>query len=78
MELDSIKYFIYKLESSLNQLLLQAENHHYSTFYLYYDPVEFKESLLEFEKNIKNNFENIHEIIYENANTMFVIRKIDI
>ena len=74
LKLDSVKYFKYKRRASMNWLIRRAMHHHYSTFDLY-DRVEFDDALLKFRKNIVNNFSNINDVLWEDENVMYVIRR---
>jgi len=74
LKLESLEYFKYKRTTTLEWLITQAKNHHYSTFYLY-SKNEFKESLKEFQENIARNFKNLDRITWHDENIMLVIRK---
>lgn len=75
LKLESVEYFHYRRKSSLQQLVTQAKHNHYSTFYLHYEPEEFEKALEGFKKNIKNHFDNINGIVWDNEMTMLVVRK---
>ncbi len=72
--LESIRFFYFKRDSSLKQLIDQAEGKHYSTFSLYSDD-EFRTALLEFRENIKKSFSNPDKIEWLDQNVMFSFRK---
>ncbi|UCD71323.1 MAG: class I SAM-dependent methyltransferase [Syntrophobacterales bacterium] len=72
--LESIEYFKYKRVAKLEWLITQATHHHYSTFYLY-DGKEFEEALRKFQGNITRHFESPENIIWNDENIMFIIRK---
>ena len=72
--LESIEYFKYKRLTKLEWLITQAAHHHYSTFYLY-DKKDFKEALKKFQGNITHHFKNPDNIIWNDENIMFIIRK---
>ena len=55
MKIYSTRVFGYSRTSSLDRLVNQAQNNHYSTFALY-DKVTFEESLKTFKQNIKDNW----------------------
>jgi len=74
LKLESLEYFKYKRTTTLEWLITQAKNHHYSTFSLY-NKKEFKESLKEFQENIARNFKNLDRITWHDENLMLVIRK---
>ena len=73
LKLKSIDYFNYKRRAKLRKLI-QAKNHHYSTFYLY-DQHEFKEALGRFEANIIRHFDDPDDIVWQDQNVMLTIRR---
>ncbi len=68
------KCFKFRREDSLENLLEQAKNFHYSTFYLYSD-VEFEQCLEVFIENIHRNYPKVNEIRWFDKNIMLVIQK---
>jgi hypothetical protein len=66
--------FGYSRASSLDRLVTQAENNHYSTFALY-DKETFDESLEVFQQNIKKNFDDLEQIKWHDENILIEIRK---
>ncbi len=68
------EYFKFEREYSLENLLEQAKNSHYSTFYLYSD-VEFEQCLEVFMKNIHRNYSKVNDIRWFDENIMLVIQK---
>lgn len=74
LKIETIEYFKYTRVSSLNRLLQQAQNHHYSTFYLY-TTKEFENSLEKFKENIQQNFKDLNKIYWFDENTLLVVRK---
>jgi ubiquinone/menaquinone biosynthesis C-methylase UbiE len=68
------KYFKYKRRATLESLITQAKHHHYSTFYLY-NEIEFAEALQKFQENINHHFESPDNIIWNDENIMFNMRK---
>lgn len=74
LKLESAEYFKYKRMAKLEWLVTLATHHHYSTFYLY-DEKEFEEALKKFQGNIIHHFKNPDNIIWNDENTMLVIRK---
>lgn len=70
----STRVFGYHRKSSLSRLVTQAENNHYSTFALY-GKDSFQESLLTFQQNIKNNFDDLEQIKWTDENILIEIRK---
>ena len=74
LEIQDIKLFNYERVSSLDRLVEQARNHHYSTFYLYSDD-EFEESLNKFQQNLKRHFKDLDAISWFDENVLFVVRK---
>jgi len=74
MKIHSTKIFGYNRISSLSKLLDRAWNNHYSTFTLY-SRDSFEESLQVFQQNIRNNFDNLEEIKWQDENILLEIRK---
>lgn len=68
--LESIRFFQFKRDSSLKQLIGQAEGKHYSTFSLYSDD-EFRAALLEFEENIQKIFSDPDKVEWLDENVLF-------
>jgi len=73
MRIHSTKIFGYHRASSLERLLEQAKNKHYSTFELY-DGI-FGDYLDEFRKNIQNNYEDWDNVTWQDENILIEIRK---
>ena len=74
MRIHSTRVFGHHRTSSLSRLITQAENNHYSTFALY-DIETFQESLTTFQKNIKDNFDDLEQIKWIDENILLEIRK---
>ena len=74
MSIHSTKVFGYSRTSSLDRLVHQAQNNHYSTFTLY-DKETFDESLETFQQNIKKNFDDLGQIKWYDENILLEIRK---
>ena len=74
MKINSNRVFGYSRVSSLDRLMQQAQNKHYSTFALY-DKVLFQKSLETFKQNIKNNFEDLNQVKWVDENILLEIRK---
>ncbi|WP_428326895.1 class I SAM-dependent methyltransferase [Nitrosopumilus sp.] len=74
MNLCSTKIFTHLRTSTLDRLIHQARNHHYSTFSLY-DQETFDESLKIFQQNIKKNFKNLKKITWHDENILLEIKK---
>ena len=74
LEIESVEYFKHKRISSFGRLLIQAINHHYSTFSLY-DEIEFNIAFDGFIDKILNNFNNLDKIEHYDENTMIIMRK---
>ena len=71
LELDSMQVFRYPRSSSLQRLLEQARNGHYSTFSLY-GKEHFERAILQFEGNLREAFRNEKDIRWVDENTMLV------
>jgi ubiquinone/menaquinone biosynthesis C-methylase UbiE len=74
MKVYSNRVFGYSRVSSLDRLVHQAQNKHYSTFALY-DKELFQKSLETFKQNIKNNFEDLNQVNWFDENILLEIRK---
>ncbi len=74
MNIYSTRVFGYSRTSSLDRLVHQAKNNHYSTFALY-EKETFDESLKIFKQNIKKNFDDLEKIKWTDENIMIEIRK---
>ena len=73
MKIHSTKVFGYHRTSSLNNLVENARNNHYSTFALYSEDT-FQKSLQTFQQNIRNNFDDLEEIKWQDENILLEIR----
>ncbi len=73
LSIHSTKTFEYSRTSSLDRLVNQAENNHYSTFALY-DKESFDHSLDKFKQNIKNNFDDLEQIQWTDENILIEIK----
>lgn len=74
MNIHSTRVFGYSRISSLDRLVHQAQNNHYSTFALY-DKGTFDESLKTFKQNIKKNFDDLEKIKWIDENILIEIKK---
>ncbi len=74
MRIHSTRVFGYHRTSSLRRLVTQSENNHYSTFAMY-GKESFQESLMTFQKNIKDNFDDLEQIKWTDENILIEIRK---
>ncbi len=74
IKLVATEFFEFQREDSLENLLEQAKNFHYSTFYLYSD-AEFEQCLEVFIKNIRRNYSKVNNIRWFDENIMLVIQK---
>jgi ubiquinone/menaquinone biosynthesis C-methylase UbiE len=74
LKIESIEYFKYARFSSLDRLIEQAQNHHYSTFYLY-TKKEFEQSSEKFKQNIQGKFRDLSKINWFDENILLVVRK---
>jgi len=74
LRLRSMKHFKYERVASLERLIEKAENHHYSTFWLYSEP-EFAVALAEFRQNIRNHFSNPNQVRWLDEYLLLVIEK---
>jgi ubiquinone/menaquinone biosynthesis C-methylase UbiE len=74
LKIKSIEYFKYARVASLGRLIEQAQNHHYSTFYLY-NKKEFKQSVEKFKQNIQHKFKDLNNINWFDRNILLVAQK---
>lgn len=74
LKIECVEYFKYARLTSLDWLIEQAQNHHYSTFYLY-TKREFEQSLEKFKQNIQRRFRDLSKINWFDENILLVIRK---
>ncbi len=74
MKIHSTKVFGYLRTSSLSKLVEKACNSHYSTFALYSEDT-FEESMQTFKQNIRNKFDDLEEIKWQDENILLEIRK---
>jgi len=74
MKIVNTRIFGHERTSSLSNLVKKAKGNHYSTFALY-DKDEFERSLEAFEQNIKNNFEDLENIQWQDENILLEIGK---
>ena len=73
MKIYSAKVFGYHRDSSLERLVEQAKNKHYSTFELY--DSTFGNCLDEFKKNILKNYEDMDNVTWQDENILLEIKK---
>jgi ubiquinone/menaquinone biosynthesis C-methylase UbiE len=74
MTIKSTRVFGHARTSTLNRLVHQAKNNHYSTFALY-DEETFNESLNIFQKNIRRNFNDLEQVTWHDENILLEIHK---
>ena len=67
-------FFKFERVASLNHLIHQARNKHYSTFSLYADD-EFKQALILFREALQRNFRDLRHIEWIDENVMLTFRK---
>jgi SAM-dependent methyltransferase len=73
LTIEDVKYFQYRRNASLEQLLKRVKSRHYSTFSLYSED-ELKDSLREFEKKIVHSYNDPDHIEWNDENMMLVLR----
>ena len=74
LDVQNIEFFKYYRVASLDWLVEQAQNHHYSTFYLY-TKGKFEKSLNKFKQNLQEHFQDANNISWFDGNVLLVIRK---
>ena len=73
-KLRGVKKFKYERVASLGRLLEPAENHHYSTLWLYSDR-ESGTALGKFQQNIRKHFPEPSQVWWSDENLLLVIEK---
>ena len=71
--MDSVRFFRYPRRSSLQRLMEQARNGHYSTFSLYGSD-HFEQAILQFEGNLREAFPDEEDIRWVDENILLVAR----
>jgi ubiquinone/menaquinone biosynthesis C-methylase UbiE len=74
MKIDNSKVFGHQRTASLTSLVEKAQNKHYSNFELYSDET-FEKSLEKFKQNIRNNFDDLEKIPWQDENLLLEISK---
>jgi len=74
MKIDYTNVFGHNRTSNLNSLVEKAKNNHYSTFALY-SKDEFEKSLVIFKQNIRDNFDDLDKIQWQDENILLEISK---
>jgi len=74
LRLQSVKEFTFARSSTLENLLVQAKNHHYSTFCLY-ERGEFSEALNLFKYRIISSFRDMNNITWIDENILLILQK---
>lgn len=72
--LQSAEVFGYERSADIAALINQAENHHYSTFYLY-EKEEFERSVSRFRKNLDSDFGDNGQVEWTDENSLLTINK---
>jgi len=74
MNVKSTRVFRHVRNFTLDRLVHQAKNKHYSTFDLY-DEDTFDESINIFQKNIRKNFNDLEQVTWHDENILLEIEK---
>ena len=74
MRITNTRVFGHDRTSDLSSLVKKAKNNHYSTFALY-DKDEFKRSSETFEQNIRDNFDDLEDIRWQDENILLQVGK---
>ncbi|GAI78961.1 unnamed protein product [marine sediment metagenome] len=74
LKLRTVREFKYERVTSLERLIEQAENRHYSTFW-FYSEEELVTALDGFRQNIKERFSNPNQARWFDENLLLVIEK---
>ncbi len=75
LALEEVKFFRYRRVSSLDKLLLQVREKHYSTFSLY-APQELERAMEEFKENVRSHFFDSDRVHWLDGNLMLVLRRV--
>ncbi|MGR3178960.1 MAG: class I SAM-dependent methyltransferase [Candidatus Anammoxibacter sp.] len=75
LELEIIKSFKYKRNTSLEHLVKQAKTKHYSTFSLY-DEGDLEGAIKTFQENVKSEFKDTNEIEWFDGNILLVLKSV--
>lgn len=73
LSLEEVKIFQYRRDSSLEKLLSQVREKHYSTFSLYTAP-ELEIATEEFKENLHSHFSDMDRVHWQDGNVMLVLR----
>ena len=74
LKIEHVQFFTYQRISTLRRLLELARHRHYSTFCKYSD-IEFRACLLGFDKNVRNDFNDLRNVRWTDENVLLTIRK---
>lgn len=74
LDLQTVRFFNYKRSASLERLMQLARAKHYSTFALY-GAIDFQQAMVDFEKNLMDNYADPKSISWTDANVLTVFRK---
>ncbi len=74
LELEEIQEFSFDRLASIDWLMEQATNHHYSTFAIY-EPDELDRAMGQFIENIHRNYPDPAQITWKDTNTLLVVRQ---
>ncbi|TRZ52967.1 MAG: class I SAM-dependent methyltransferase [Dehalococcoidia bacterium] len=74
LKLRTVREFKYERVTSLERLIEQAENRHYSTFW-FYSEEELVTALDEFQQNIRKQFSDPNQVRWFDENLLLVIEK---
>ena len=75
LALEEVKFFQYRRVSSLDKLLLQVREKHYSTFSLY-APRELERAMEEFNENVRSHFFEPDRVHWLDGNVMLILRRV--
>jgi ubiquinone/menaquinone biosynthesis C-methylase UbiE len=74
LQVEEAQYFKFDRQASLDWLLEQGRNHHYSTF-TFYSALEFETAMKRFEKNIRDKFHDPAHVTWQDENILLVVRR---
>ncbi len=74
LSLEEVELFRYQRDSSLEKLLSQVREKHYSTFSLY-TALELEAATEEFEENIRGHFSDTDRVHWQDGNLMLALRR---
>ena len=73
LNLEEVQEFPFDRLASMDWLIEQATNHHYSTFALY-EPDELDWAMGQFRENVRRDYPDLAHVAWQDTNTLLVVR----